>query len=127
MRAKRQKRLQRHRRVRAKIKGTGERPRLSVFRSNKHLWVQLIDDTRGVTIAAANDAEVNSALERSAIKSGTKEKGTRAARAESLGMIIAARAKEKKIKQAVFDRGGHSYHGLVKAVAEGARKEGLKF
>lgn len=111
---KRQQREQRHRRVRAKIKGTGERPRLSVFRSNKHLLVQLIDDTRGITLAAANDSEI-------------KRKEARGVRAGFLGVLIAERAKEKKIKQAVFDRGGYKYHGTIKELAEGARKAGLKF
>lgn len=114
MTSKREKRERRHKRVRAKIKGTVERPRLSVFRSNRHLWVQLIDDTRGVTVAAANDAEI-------------KGKEARTAEARLLGALIAERAGEKKIKQAVFDRGGYRYHGVIQAVAEGARKAGLRF
>ena len=111
---KRNKRIRRHRRVRAKIKGTPERPRLSIFRSGRHIWAQLIDDTSGKTFVAAGDA-------------GNKNKGPRIARAERIGRLIAKQAHELHIAAAVFDRGGYKYHGIVKAVAEGARKEGLRF
>ncbi len=109
-------RLRRHRRVRAKVRGTADRPRLSVFRSNRHLCVQLIDDAAGRTIAAASDAEA---------AGGKKE--TRNARAEKLGALIAKRAAEKAVAKAVFDRGSYRYHGLVSSIAEAARKAGLQF
>jgi large subunit ribosomal protein L18 len=101
-------------RVRAKLNGTSERPRLAVFRSLKHLSAQLIDDARGVTIVAAYDHEVDKKL-----------KGV--ARAEAIGKLIASKAQEKKIADAVFDRRWYKYHGQVKALAEGAREAGLKF
>lgn len=94
--------------------GTSDRPRLSVFRSQRHIAVQLIDDVAGHTLVAASDREVN--VEE--IKKG---------RGESVGKLISEKAKLKNITRAVFDRGGYSYHGVVKAVAEGARKGGLKF
>lgn len=112
---KRLHREQRHRRIRAKIKGTAERPRLSVFRSNRRLWVQLIDDTAGHTSAAAGSWELQ-----------TKKKEGRMASAENLGVLVAKRAAEKNIKRAVFDRGSYQYHGLIRALAEGVRKAGLK-
>lgn len=107
--------LRRRKRVRAKIRGTAERPRFSVFRSHRYLWLQLIDDTAGRTIAAANEREVTA---------GKKE--GRKAGAEKLGMLLASRAAEKDIVSAVFDRGSYRYHGLVRAVADGARKAGIK-
>lgn len=112
---KHEKRQRRHKRVRAKIKGTSDRPRLSVFRSNRHVWAQLIDDIAGKTIASVGDKSVR----------GKKETTLKAA--EKVGGELAKRALEKKISAAVFDRGGYRYHGIVKAVAEGARKGGLKF
>jgi len=114
--------------VRAKIKGSAAIPRLSVFRSNKHLWVQLIDDSIGHTIASASDLEVK--VPPRIPKDKRSKKGElkgRIAIAEEVGKLIARKAAEKKIKAVVFDRGGYKYHGLVKAVAEGARKAGLKF
>lgn len=117
---KRLKRIRRHKRLRAKIQGTNERPRLSVFRSHKHIWVQLIDDTLGRTLAAASDLEfVKGKNKNNSVKS--IELGAR------VGELIAKKALERKITSVVFDRGGYKYHGLVKAVAEGARKAGLKF
>lgn len=112
-------RLRRHRRVRKKITGTAERPRLSVFRSANHIYAQLIDDTKGVTIASAStlDDDVKS-------KAGT---GGNIEAAKLVGEIIAKRASEKKIDQVVFDRGGFLYHGRVKALADAAREAGLKF
>lgn len=101
---KRSARLQRHRRIRSKIFGTANRPRLCVFRSLRFLEVQLIDDEKGQTLAAA----------RAPLKESSE-----------VGKAIALKAKEQQIKKAVFDRGGYSYHGHVHAVAEGARKEGL--
>lgn len=111
---KRQLKQSRHRRIRTRIRGTATCPRLSVFRSHLHIWVQLIDDVRGKTLAAASDRE-------------TKKTVKGIARGEQVGELIAQRAAEKGIAKVVFDRGGYKYHGLVKAVAEGARKKGLTF
>jgi large subunit ribosomal protein L18 len=108
-------RLRRRRRVRAKVRGSAERPRLSVFRSNKGVAAQLIDDDAGRTIAAVNWIE-------SDLKGlQLMEQATKA------GELLAARAKEKGVETAVFDRGGYLYHGRVKALADGAREGGLKF
>jgi large subunit ribosomal protein L18 len=103
-------------RIRGKISGTAERPRLSVFRSNKETYVQLIDDTAGVTIAAASTRDKDFA-----------RNGTKSEQGKSVGTILAKKAAEKGITEVVFDRGGYLYHGRVKAVAEGAREGGLKF
>ena len=108
----------RHKRVRAKITGTGSRPRLSVFRSNRGVTIQLIDDTTGKTLGMVRDT---------AGAKAKKKKETRQVRAERAGEKIAEIAKEKKIVSVIFDRGGYTYHGIVKAIAEGARKGGLKF
>lgn len=108
------KRSIRHRRIRAKIKGTSEKPRLSVFRSNRHLFAQLIDDAKGCTIISASDLKI-------------KTKAKKADMAKTIGLEIAKAAKDKKINSIVFDRGGYQYQGRVKAVAEGAREGGLKF
>ncbi|PZX03601.1 LSU ribosomal protein L18P [Psychrobacillus insolitus] len=113
---KNQVRKKRHGRVRAKITGTTERPRLNVFRSNKHLYAQLIDDTQGLTIVSASTMDKDFA--------GTA--GNLEA-AKQIGEIIAKRAVEKDIKSVVFDRGGYLYHGRVKALAEAARENGLEF
>lgn len=115
MNSTRQKRIARHARVRAKIKGNAQRPRLSVFRSNAHLYVQIIDDAEGKTLASASDQEVK-----------VSEKG-KVSKALAVGKLIAQKAKEKKISKVVFDRGGYQYHGRVKAVADGAREGGLVF
>lgn len=111
--------VRRHLRLRQKISGTAERPRLNVFRSLKHIYAQIIDDTKGVTLVSANtnDKEI-------------KEKfpyGGNAAAAAEVGKLVAKRALEKGIETVVFDRGGYIYHGRVKALAEGAREGGLKF
>jgi large subunit ribosomal protein L18 len=111
---KRAQRERRHRRVRRKIFGTPERPRLSVYRSNVHTYAQLIDDIAGHTLAAADSREV-----------GGAESRVEAAR--KVGELIASRAREAGIERAVFDRGGYKYHGRVAALAEGARAGGLKF
>ena len=109
------KRLKRRRRVRSKVRGSAERPRLSVFRSNKGMFVQLIDDANGRTVAAVNWTEPE-------FKSlGSLEQ------AKALGAAIAKRAKEAGIERCVFDRGGYQYHGRVAALAEGAREGGLAF
>jgi large subunit ribosomal protein L18 len=109
---KRGARLRRHARVRRKIAGSAVRPRMAVYRSNRHIYVQLVDDDRATTLAAASDAEVQGA-------SPTD-------RAKAVGQLIATRAKQGGIDRAVFDRGGRLYHGSVAAVAEGAREGGLE-
>lgn len=109
-------RLKRHRRVRAKISGTPERPRLNVFRSNKHIYAQLIDDVNGVTLAAA-----------STMDKGFEGNGGNKDAARKVGQTIGKLAVEKNIAEVVFDRGGYLYHGRVKELADGARESGLKF
>ena len=109
-------RLHRHVRVRGKISGTAERPRLSVYRSNCHIYAQLIDDVQGVTLATASSVEKDFDL------SGGNKEG-----AKKVGQLIAQRAADKGITEVVFDRGGYVYHGRVKELAEGAREGGLKF
>ncbi len=109
-------RVKRHVRVRGKISGTPQRPRLNVFRSNANIYAQLIDDVNGVTLASANTLE--KAFEGAA---GNCEA------AKKVGQLLAERAKEKGIEEAVFDRSGYLYHGRVAALAEGARDGGLKF
>lgn len=116
--AKLKKKERRHRRVRAKIYGTSVKPRLSVFRSNLHLWTQLIDDTRGHTLASSSDAD---------FKSKKGKKGKPSEFAVKVGEGLAQKALAKGIKTVVFDRGGYRYHGVIRALAEGARKGGLKF
>ena len=113
-------RERRHRRVRAKISGTAQRPRLNVFRSSAHIYAQVIDDTRGHTLAAASDLEET-------VRERAGEGATKSARAKTVGEVIAERAKEAGIEAVLFDRGGFLYHGRVKAVADGAREGGLKF
>src|SRR3989304_9592014 len=109
-------RLKIHKRIRAKIKGTAIMPRLSVFKSSKYIYAQLVDDEKGVTIAAARDEEVKD-----------KKKTAKAESARLVGAEIAKKAADKGIKKAVFDRGRSQYHARVRAVAEGARDGGLKF
>ncbi len=114
------KRERRKKRVRSKIKGTKERPRLSVFRSNKHIYCQLIDDLEGRTLLSASSLELKN--------SKVDKKFTRkVAIAFEVGKLIAKKALKKGIKKVVFDRGCYKYHGRVKALAEGAREGGLKF
>ena len=111
-------RIRRHRRVRKKIHGTAARPRLAVFRSNKHLSVQVIDDDAGTTLAAAstNESELRSAGTGSSVEAATK-----------IGELIGERAKAAGIEKVVFDRGGFAYHGRIAAVASAAREAGLEF
>ncbi len=111
---KRKARIKRHNRVRAKISGTKEMPRLSVYRSNKSFFVQLIDDNEGNTLISVGPKEVAKAK-------------TKTDAAKEAGKLIAKKAIEKKISKVVFDRGGYKYHGRVKAIAEGAKEGGLKF
>ena len=109
-------RLKRHVRVRGKISGTPECPRLNVFRSNANIYAQLIDDVNGVTLVAANTLE-----------KGFEGTTGNAEAAKKVGAALAERAKAKGIEQVVFDRGGYIFHGRVAALAEGAREAGLKF
>jgi len=112
-------RIRRHRRVRAKVEGTIPRPRLCVFRSLNHIYAQVIDDSQGHTLTSASTLDPE-------MKDGVVGK-VKAARAELVGSLVAKRALSKGINQVVFDRGGYKYHGRVKALAEAARREGLKF
>ena len=116
--ARRQGRIRRHRRVRKKVHGTATRPRLAVYRSNKHISVQLIDDDAGITLAAASTIEAD---QRSQGSGGT------VAAADRVGTTIAERAKAAGVTTVVFDRGGFAYHGRVAAIAEAARTAGLEF
>jgi len=113
-------RIRRHRRVRAKVEGTISRPRLCVFRSLNHIYAQVIDDERGHTLASASTLD-------SEMRNGATAGKVRVARAELVGSLVAKRALSEGINQVVFDRGGYKYHGRVKALAEAARREGLKF
>ncbi len=107
-----------HDRIRAKMAGTAERPRLNVYRSLNHIYTQLIDDANGVTIASASTVTAK----------GTERKaGGNIAAAREVGTLIAERGKEKGIKKVVFDRGGYLYHGRIKALADAAREAGLDF
>lgn len=112
-------RLRRHRRVRKKVFGTPEKPRLSIFRSTNHIYAQVIDDTHGVTLVSAStlDPEIKSQI----------SAGGNIGAAEKVGELVAKRALEKNIDQVVYDRGGFLYHGRVKALADAAREAGLKF
>jgi large subunit ribosomal protein L18 len=105
-----------HQRIRRKVRGTAERPRLAVFRSVAHIYAQVIDDSQGRTLVAASSVE----------KSG-KTNGGNVAAAKAIGKAVAERAREKGIRQVVFDRGGYLYHGRVKALADAARAAGLEF
>ena len=110
-------RLRIHARIRRKVAGTPERPRLAVFRSVKHIYAQLIDDRAGRTLLAASSNEA----------SGPRSSGGNLAGAKTVGQLIASRAKEKGITKVVFDRGGYLYHGRIKALADAARAAGLEF
>jgi large subunit ribosomal protein L18 len=103
-------------RIRRKVNGTADRPRLAVFRSLKYIYAQVIDDASGKTIASASSREKDSGA-----------KGANAAAAKAVGALIAKKAKDKGITQVVFDRGGYVYHGNIKALADAARENGLKF
>ncbi len=110
-----------HIRIRKKLQGTTERPRLNVYRSTNHLYVQIIDDLKGSTLISANTLEFGEA------KEGKRPTGGNVGAAKQLGKSIAERAKSKGIKKVVFDRGGYLYHGRIKALAEAAREGGLEF
>lgn len=103
-------------RIRNKVSGTSERPRLAVFRSLKHMYAQIIDDASGKTLASASSRDKDSST-----------KGANAAAAKALGALIAKKAVDKGIKRVVFDRGGYQYHGNIKALADAARENGLEF
>ena len=114
-------RIKRHRRLRAKIKGTAERPRLAVFRSNKHIYAQVIDDDSKTTLAAA------STTEKALVTDAELKTTSDIAAAKAVGTAIAQKAIAKGISVVVFDRGGYMYHGKVKALADAAREAGLEF
>ncbi len=112
----REARVRRHRRVRRKVSGTAERPRLAVFRSNRGIEAQLIDDVEAKTLASASWLQLKKSF-----------KGTKTQQAAEVGKLLAASAKKAEIEAVVFDRGGYLYHGRVKALADSAREGGLKF
>ncbi len=112
-------RVRRHQRVRSKVIGTAERPRLGVFRSNKHIYAQIVDDQSGVVLASAST--LSSELKEKSRKGGNIEA------AKAVGALIAEKAKAKAITKVVFDRGGYLYHGRIKALADAAREKGLVF
>lgn len=113
--ARQKKRARRQRRIRSRVRGTGEKPRLTVFRSNRGIYCQVIDDLDGKTLASASSLEIKEA--------GLKKSEV----AEKVGEILAGKAKENNIAKVVFDRGSYLYHGRVKALAEGVRKGGIEF
>ena len=112
-------RVKKRLRVRKNINGTPERPRLAVYRSNKHIYAQIIDDVAGNTLVAASSKELTN--------TGKLEKGSNADAAKEVGKLIAEKALAKDVKTVIYDRGGFIYHGRVKALAEGAREGGLEF
>ena len=107
-----------HQRIRRRMSGSGERPRLNIYRSLNHIYAQVIDDTTGKTIASASTVHG---------KKGSKKTGGNVASAKEIGKTIAQRAQEKGVKKVVFDRGGYLYHGRIKALADAAREAGLEF
>lgn len=133
--AKQEKRYRRRKRVRAKICGTKDCPRFSVFRSHQHIWCQLIDDEEKKTIVTASDKEItgdrrqatNDKRRARSKESPVASRKSKVGLAFEVGKIIAKKAKEKGIEKVIFDRGGYKYHGRVKTLAEGARDGGLKF
>lgn len=113
---KKERKLRRHKRIRENVRGSEKLPRLSMYRSNKGLYIQLIDDDKGVTLVGVSEKHL-----------GKDIKGKKTEIAKKLGLLIAEKAKEKKIHAVVFDRSGYAYHGRVQQIAEGAREGGLKF
>ena len=107
-----------HQRIRQRMSGSGERPRLNIYRSLNHIYAQVIDDSTGKTIASASTVQG---------KKGSKKTGGNVASAKEIGKTIAQRAQEKGVKRVVFDRGGYLYHGRIKALADAAREAGLEF
>ncbi|HEX2644022.1 MAG TPA: 50S ribosomal protein L18 [Thermoanaerobaculia bacterium] len=120
MKEKQERRHRAHLRVRSRVRGSGERPRLSVYKSLKYIYAQVIDDDQGVTLAQANSADPE-------IRQQLTKSSSSIEAAKLVGEVVALRAKEKGIEKVVFDRGGYIYHGKVKAVADGARDKGLQF
>ncbi len=116
MSAKQEKRIRRHKKIRQTINGTAKRPRLCVFRSNAHIYAQLIDDDSAKVLAQVSDTDLK-------LKKGEKKSDA----AKEVGKLIAKKAKESKVEEVVFDRGGIVFHGRIKALADGAREGGLKF
>lgn len=114
--SRREARARRHARVRKRIRGTAQRPRLAVYRSNKYIYAQVIDDIEGRTIVAASSQESDLRSERLNVETASK-----------VGELLASRAKEVGVDAVVFDRGGYKFHGRIKALAEAARKQGLEF
>ena len=108
-----------HKRIRRKLSGTAARPRLAVFRSEAHIYAQVIDDGEGKTLVSASTV--------AKVETGSKAKGGNVAAAKTVGKLVAERAQEKGIKRVVFDRGGFQYHGRIKALADAAREAGLEF
>jgi len=115
MSVKKEKRIRRHKKIRVKIHGTAIMPRLCVFRSSQHIYAQLVDDDNGKVLASISDRDAKA------------KKGKKVGLSKEVGKLIAKKAGEMKIEKVVFDRGGILYHGRIKALAEGAREEGLKF
>ena len=120
MKAKRERRERAHLRVRKRVRGSAERPRLSVYKSLRYIYAQVIDDDRGTTLAQANSADPE-------VKSQVGAATAGKAAAKLVGELVAARAKERGVEKVVFDRGGYVYHGRVQTLAEAAREKGLQF
>lgn len=120
MSIKNDKRIRRHKRIRMNMHGTKDRPRLFVFRSNQHIYAQLVDDDSAKVLASASDKELKS-------KNGPKGTSKKSDVAKDVGKLIAKKAMENKIEKVIFDRGGINFHGRIKALADGAREQGLKF
>ncbi len=120
MKQKRERRERAHRRVRQRVSGTGERPRLSIYKSLRYIYAQVIDDARGVTLASAWSADP-------AVRGQLTKSASSAEAAKLVGELVAERARERGIEKVVFDRGGYVYHGNVKALADAAREKGLQF
>lgn len=117
-------REKRHKRIKAKTMGDAKCPRLHVFRSNKHIYAQLIDDHKGKTLVSAKDIEIK---DKPAASRSDKQAGRKSELAFKVGELIAKKALEQKLEKVVFDRAGYKYHGRVKSLADGARQGGLKF
>lgn len=129
MSEKSQRRIRRHKRIRARVSGTGEVPRLCVFRSSNHIYAQLVNDEDNRTLFSATDIELkkNKAKTKQKLEEGGDKLSAKSEIAYRVGRLIAEKALGKKIERVVFDRGGNRYHGRVKALADGARSAGLKF
>jgi len=115
MNSKIERKIKRQTRTRSKIKGTADRPRLSVYKSNRFMYAQLIDDVAGKTIVAVNEKHIKGIV------------AGKIAKAKAVGVLLAKKATEKKVKKVVFDRGSYSYHGRISSIAQGAREGGLEF